>query len=95
MAPTTLSHAPPKHMNISKNMVIMAGGTEKMRDGVQGPAGASPDEMGGGGGVSYAIRWAYRSSQRILVSTRATLEGGGGVYVLTCVTHSHATQLLK
>lgn len=43
--PTTLSHAPPKHMNIYKNIVIMAGGTEKMRDGVQGPAGARPDEI--------------------------------------------------
>lgn len=55
VAPTTLSHTPPKHMNIYKNIVIMAGVTGKMRDGVQGPAGASPDEIlppsSGGGGV--------------------------------------------
>lgn len=74
--PTTLSHAPPKHMNIYKNIVIVAGGTEKMRDGVQGPAGASPDEI-----PLPPILWGGFSCDQV-----------GGVI---CVTHSHATPLLK
>lgn len=32
---TTLPHAPSTHMNIHKNIMITAGGTEKMREGVQ------------------------------------------------------------
>lgn len=97
-APTTTSpHAPSQHMNIHRNIMITAGGTEKMRDGVQDcsqrgllvqvqiksasfKTGGVPHVIGGGG--SHVIRWAYRSSQLILVSPRAALGGVEGSPVL-------------
>lgn len=83
-APTTSPHAPSKHMNIHKNIMITAGGDEKMCDGVQDCSQRgllvqvqvkSPSLKTGGRGVPHVIGWSYRSLQLILVSPWAALGG--------------------
>lgn len=95
--PPRFPHTPPKNMNIYKSIMIMAGGAEKMRDGVQGPAGASPDEI-----LPPPILWGGFSCDQVGLQKLTahpcfyqSYTWGGGSYVLTCVTHSHATQLMK